>query len=107
MSVFPGMAGNQVLEWSDLDSEIKTAGLKDVSGDAYFTDGLVDCSHIGSSCPPGLVSPVLVIEGARLIAIIDSLAETCATIGGPVSPFIEAPPRILRASLLRSLQLPQ
>jgi hypothetical protein len=30
--VLVGMAGNQVLEWSDLDSEIKTAGLKDVSG---------------------------------------------------------------------------
>jgi hypothetical protein len=26
-----GMAGNQVLEWTDLDSEIKTAGLKSVS----------------------------------------------------------------------------
>ncbi|TFY77280.1 hypothetical protein EWM64_g6733 [Hericium alpestre] len=26
---FKGMAGNQVLEWSDLDTEIKTAGLKD------------------------------------------------------------------------------
>jgi hypothetical protein len=25
-----GMAGNQVLEWADLDSEIKTAGLKNV-----------------------------------------------------------------------------
>jgi len=25
------MAGNQVLEWIDLDSEIKTAGLKSVS----------------------------------------------------------------------------
>ncbi len=24
------MAGNQVLEWSDLDTAIKTAGLKDV-----------------------------------------------------------------------------
>lgn len=24
------MAGNQVLEWADLDTEIKTAGLKDV-----------------------------------------------------------------------------
>jgi hypothetical protein len=30
--VLVGMAGNQVLEWPDLDSEIKTAGLKDVSG---------------------------------------------------------------------------
>jgi hypothetical protein len=45
MSVFPGMAGSQVLEWSDLDSEIKTAGLKDVSGGDCFTDGLVDCSY--------------------------------------------------------------
>ena len=27
---FAGMAGNAVLEWSDLDTEIKTAGLKDV-----------------------------------------------------------------------------
>lgn len=26
-----GMAGNQVLEWADLDTEIKTANLKDVS----------------------------------------------------------------------------
>lgn len=25
------MAGNQVLEWADLDTEIKTAGVKDVS----------------------------------------------------------------------------
>lgn len=24
------MAGNQVLEWTDLDDEVKTAGLKDV-----------------------------------------------------------------------------
>lgn len=30
--VLVGLAGNQVLEWFDLDSEIKTAGLKDVSG---------------------------------------------------------------------------
>lgn len=26
-----GMAGNQVLEWADLDTEIKTAGVKSVS----------------------------------------------------------------------------
>ena len=26
------MAGTQVLEWVNLDTEIKTAGLKDVSG---------------------------------------------------------------------------
>ncbi|THH11140.1 hypothetical protein EW146_g8141, partial [Bondarzewia mesenterica] len=28
---FKGMAGNQVLEWTDLDTEIKTAGVKDVA----------------------------------------------------------------------------
>lgn len=28
---YKGMAGNQVLEWSDLDSEVKTAQLKNVS----------------------------------------------------------------------------
>ena len=33
--VLAGMAGNQVLEWPDLDSEIKTAGLKDVSGVSF------------------------------------------------------------------------
>ena len=27
---YKGMAGNQVLEWVDLDDEIKTAGVKDV-----------------------------------------------------------------------------
>lgn len=27
----PGMGGHQVMEWSELDTEIKTAGLKDVS----------------------------------------------------------------------------
>ncbi|KAG5639740.1 hypothetical protein H0H81_000020 [Sphagnurus paluster] len=26
---FKGMAGNQVMEWADLGTEIKTAGLKD------------------------------------------------------------------------------
>lgn len=45
MFVFAGMAGSQVFEWSDLDSEIKTAGLKDVSGGAYITDSFDDCSH--------------------------------------------------------------
>jgi hypothetical protein len=35
--VLAGMAGNQVLEWSELDSEIKTAGLKDVSGISFLS----------------------------------------------------------------------
>lgn len=34
-TVFTGMAGAQVLEWVELDGEIKTAGLKDVSGWQY------------------------------------------------------------------------
>lgn len=30
--MYSGMAGNQVLEWTDIDTEIKSANLKDVSG---------------------------------------------------------------------------
>jgi hypothetical protein len=42
--VLAGMAGNQVLEWSDLDSEIKTAGLKGVRGVSYLsTRCFADC----------------------------------------------------------------
>ena len=36
------MAGNQVLEWVDIDTEIKTAGLQNVS--AYL------CA-VGTTCP--------------------------------------------------------
>jgi hypothetical protein len=45
ISVLAGMAGNQVLEWSDLDSEIKTAGLKDVSGGACLS------AQVFADCP--------------------------------------------------------
>lgn len=31
-----GMAGNQVLEWADLDTEIKTAGVKDVGASFFY-----------------------------------------------------------------------
>ena len=31
MFAFAGSAGNEVLEWVNLDSEIKTAGLKNVN----------------------------------------------------------------------------
>ena len=42
--VFAGLAGNQVLEWHRLDSEIKTAGLKHVSGVSYLsTPCFADC----------------------------------------------------------------
>ena len=46
---FKGMSGNQVLEWADLDTEIKSVGLKDVSysvfGVSFRTgvDGLFFC----------------------------------------------------------------
>ena len=36
-----GMAGNQVLEWFDIDSEIKTANLKDVCT-SHDSSGLND-----------------------------------------------------------------
>ena len=35
-AILVGVAGNQVLEWAELDSEIKTAELKNVSGNASF-----------------------------------------------------------------------
>ena len=42
--LFAGMAGMQVLEWVDFDSQIKTAGLKNVK-ETYFL------SHVSlSSC---------------------------------------------------------
>ena len=33
---YKGMAGNQVLEWADLDTEIKTAGVKSVSALVWY-----------------------------------------------------------------------
>lgn len=51
------MAGNQVLEWFDIDSEIKTANLKDVStGESIGRLGLMLIGwFIG---PPGAPGPV-------------------------------------------------
>jgi hypothetical protein len=34
--ILVGVAGNQAFDWATLDSEIKTAGHKNVSGDASF-----------------------------------------------------------------------
>ena len=54
-----GMAGNQVLEWSDIDTEIKSANLKDVS---YYlvVFACLDFESIpmplGPSCPTRPVS---------------------------------------------------
>ena len=60
-----------MLEWVELDSEIKTAGLKNVSGRIYFTVPFVDCPHIGSSCPTGLVSPVFAIDSEGGLTNLD------------------------------------
>ena len=80
------MAGNEVLEWANLDTEIKTAGLKDVSGCSSpvatrgltFSDRILlllricmVCScHGGNSADPDN---------------IDWLMLTCVIIGGLVS----------------------
>lgn len=49
--IFSGMAGNQVLEWYDIDTEIKSAGLKDVSVVKTRNDLYIDAfvSFAGSS----------------------------------------------------------
>lgn len=52
---YKGMAGNQVLEWADLDTEIKTAGVKNVS------DMSLSCPYPGAhnvAGPPCTPRPV-------------------------------------------------
>ena len=49
---FVGMAGNQVLEWTDLDTEIKTAGLKDVNENRDLFNVLLTHLVTGPSCSP-------------------------------------------------------
>ena len=85
MSVFAGTAGNQVLDWPDLDSDIKTAGLKNVSNGVHFFKQRSMTVHIGSSCPSRLVRCVLHTGWARLTVVLDWLTETCTIIGGRVS----------------------
>jgi len=50
------MAGNQVLEWIDLDSEIKTAGLKNVSAAFYMplADNIQIWNNQDPLAPPDL-----------------------------------------------------
>ena len=48
------MAGNQVLEWTDLDSEIKTAGLKDVRGFLTLLAHIAQRSEQDPLAPPDL-----------------------------------------------------
>ena len=36
-----GMAGNQVLEWADIDSEIKTANLKNACEPRNFSEMMI------------------------------------------------------------------
>lgn len=52
-----GMAGNQVLEWTDLDSEIKTAGLKKVRVTLMTSVNSAQRKILsGSPCAAGFVS---------------------------------------------------
>lgn len=57
MSVLAGTAGNQVLEWVDLDSDIKTAGLKDVSGGASLSKQCPNYPTKDPLAPPDLCAP--------------------------------------------------
>ena len=51
--VFAGMAGNQVLEWTQIDSEIKTAGLKSVKKKCLLSHVFLGSSpRIGSPSTP-------------------------------------------------------
>jgi len=63
------MAGATVLEWATLDSEIKTAGLKDVGGCSSSTRPTGLCSRIGSSCSSGFVWLAPVVEETRLTLV--------------------------------------
>ena len=46
---YKGMAGNQVLEWSDLDTEIKTANQKNVSPVFVNAAGSVSLTRVSSN----------------------------------------------------------
>ena len=83
-AILVGTAGNQVLEWPELDSEIKTAELKNVSGNASFAAfRLLIAQHRISlrSC----TSTVLVVENSADRPCIASSMRRCILIGGPVS----------------------
>ena len=81
------MAGTQVLEWVNLDTEIKTAGLKDVSGVPFPQWPVHWPSRIGHPCSSRSVCAILFVEE---IAYLSSIRHagwstlTCAIIGGPV-----------------------
>ena len=53
MEAMAGMAGNQVLNWFDFDSEVKTAEMKDVSIARawYSAESIVDVYWIESQDP--------------------------------------------------------
>ncbi len=73
---FAGMAGNQVLEWADLDTEIKTSGLKSVNEKCRLL--YVTLAHrLGQDplAPPDLYGVLFFMEGlGNSIAI--AIAQT-------------------------------
>lgn len=54
-AILVGVAGNQVLKWAELDSEIKTAELKNVSGNASFAFAVLRLLIARIGLPSGVV----------------------------------------------------
>lgn len=72
---FKGMAGNQVLEWADLDTEIKTAGVKNVSGYLFPALNPGADSVVGPARTPGPVSFHNLALRVRLLMCLDGKAR--------------------------------
>jgi len=86
--VLIGVAGGQVLGWTDLDNEIKTAKLKNVSGNASFVAlRLLIAQNRNSlrSC----TTTVLILEDSADPPCAASSMRRCILIGEPVSRSVE------------------
>ncbi len=69
-----GMAGNQVLEWFDIDSEIKTANLKDVCTCTISRDRTVLTRLIGPACSPRPVSVPVKDDETEVLTLVLSVS---------------------------------
>lgn len=64
------MAGNQVLEWTELDSEIKTAGLKNVCRvTSVRHHNSLTISLVGSVGSPRFVSSFISANFVRIVIV--------------------------------------
>ncbi|EPQ51893.1 hypothetical protein GLOTRDRAFT_47956 [Gloeophyllum trabeum ATCC 11539] len=97
---YKGMAGNQVLEWSDIDTEIKTAGLKNdplappdllVSGDfrhnwrtawSYFDESR-PIAYVSEPAPCKLCSARAELDGSLITIALDRYPYTKDTYMNP------------------------